>query len=88
MRILILLFIHQLSFAQIIGAVKDSKTKEPISFVNIGIENQNIGVSANEIGEFILPNLKSHDIVIFSAVGYKILKNFQRLFFLNNKLLI
>jgi hypothetical protein len=74
MRILILLFIHQLSFAQIIGTVKDSKTKEPISFVNIGVENQNIGVSANENGEFVLPNLKSDDIVIFSAVGYKILK--------------
>ncbi|MCP9764912.1 carboxypeptidase-like regulatory domain-containing protein [Lacihabitans soyangensis] len=74
MRILILLFIHQLSFAQIIGTVKDSKTKEPISFVNIGVENQNIGVSANEKGEFSLPNLNTNDVVIFSAVGYKMLK--------------
>lgn len=74
MRILVLLFIHQLSFAQIIGTVKDSKTKEPISFVNIGVENQNIGVSANEKGEFSLPNLNTNDVVIFSAVGYKMLK--------------
>lgn len=74
MRILILLFIHQLSFSQIIGTVKNSKTKEPISFVNIGVENQNIGVSANEKGEFSLPNLNTNDVVIFSAVGYKMLK--------------
>ncbi len=74
MRILVLLFLHQLSLAQIIGTVKDSKTKEPISFVNIGVENQNIGVSANEKGEFSLPNLNTNDVVIFSAVGYKMLK--------------
>jgi CarboxypepD_reg-like domain len=74
MKILILLFIHQLSFAQTIGVVKDSKTKELIPFVNVGVENQNIGVSANEKGEFTLPNLKSNDVIVFSAVGYKILK--------------
>jgi hypothetical protein len=74
MRILIILLFSQLSFGQITGTVKDSKTKAPISFVNIGVENQSLGVSANEKGEFVLPNLKSEDFVIFSAVGYKMLK--------------
>lgn len=74
MRIIILLFFAQISFAQFSGIIKDSKTKEPISYVNIVVENQNIGTSANEGGIFSLPKLKSEDVVVFSAVGYKMLK--------------
>ncbi|MCP9768833.1 carboxypeptidase-like regulatory domain-containing protein [Lacihabitans sp. LS3-19] len=74
MKAIYLLFFAQISLAQISGVVKDSKTMEPIPYVNIGVENQNIGISANEKGEFILPILKTDDVVIFSAVGYKILK--------------
>ncbi len=74
MRILVILLLSQLSFAQISGTVKDSKTKVGISYVNIGVENKEIGVSANENGAFILPKLDENDILIFSAVGYKPLK--------------
>jgi hypothetical protein len=74
MRILIILLFSQLSFGQITGTVKDSKTKEPISFVNIGVENQNLGVSANENGEFFLNGVEKTDVLFFSAVGYKTLR--------------
>ncbi len=74
MRILVILLLSQLSFAQISGTVKDSKTNAFISYVNIAVENKDKGVSANENGAFILPKLDENDILIFSAVGYKPLK--------------
>ncbi len=73
MRILLILLFSQLSFAQISGTVKDSKTKVGISYVNIGVENKEIGVSANENGEFFFNEVKQSDVLIFSAVGYKTL---------------
>ena len=74
MRILLILLFSQLSFAQISGTVKDSKTNAFISYINIAVENKDKGVSANENGAFLLPKLNENDILILSAVGYKPLK--------------
>lgn len=73
MRILVILLLSQLSFAQISGTVKDSKTKVGISYVNIAVENKEKGVSANENGKFFFNEMKQSDVLIFSAVGYKAL---------------
>lgn len=78
MRILIILLFSQLSFGQIIGTVKDSKTKIGISYVNICVENKETGVSANENGEFFLNGVGKTDVLLFSAVGYKTLILKQR----------
>ncbi len=75
MRILVILLLSQLSFAQISGTVKDSKTNAFISYVNIAVENKDKGVSANENGAFLLPKLNENDILILSAVGFKPLKS-------------
>lgn len=56
--------------AQISGTVKDSLTGKPIPYVNIWVENENIGTTSNENGFF---NLDSNDNknIVFSALGYE-----------------
>jgi hypothetical protein len=71
MRISILLFLISYSIsAQIKGVVKDSISGKPISFVNIWVQNENIGVSSEENGEFSINTTKSKNLV-FSALGYE-----------------
>jgi len=67
---LLLLFTSSL-FSQIKGKVLNNQTQKGIPYVNIWIENENIGTTSNEQGEFILkPNQTSKNI-IFSAIGYE-----------------
>lgn len=66
---LALFFVSQ-SFAQITATILDSTTKEPVPYVNIWVENENIGTSADENGLYTLPKIDASKIVIFSAVGY------------------
>ena len=56
--------------AQIKGVINDSISGKPISFVNIWVENENIGVSSEENGEFTINTTKSKKL-IFSALGYE-----------------
>jgi hypothetical protein len=57
--------------AQIKGVVKDSLTDKPISFVNIAVQNENIGVSSEENGEFLVPIHDKNKKLIFTAIGYE-----------------
>lgn len=66
----ILLIVSQFAFAQIKGIVKDSVTGKPISYTNIWVENENIGVSSEENGEFSINTSKTKNLV-FSALGYE-----------------
>jgi hypothetical protein len=56
--------------AQIKGVVKDSVTGKPISYTNIWVENETIGVSSEENGEFSINTTKTKNLV-FSALGYE-----------------
>jgi len=56
--------------AQIKGVVKDSVTGKPIPYANIWVENENIGASTEENGEFVI-NTNSNKNLIFSALGYQ-----------------
>ncbi len=56
--------------AQIKGVVKDSLTGKSISYANIWVENENIGVSSEENGEFSINTTKTKNL-IFSALGYE-----------------
>ncbi len=58
------------SIAQIRGTIQDSKTKEPIPYVNIWVKDEDNGTTANENGEYILGKADAAKTVIFSAVGY------------------
>ncbi len=74
-----LLFLLLISFslsAQIKGVVKDSISGKPIAYVNIWVENENIGTTSEENGSFSL-DIKEEKNIVFSALGYetKILKS-------------
>lgn len=49
---LILLFLSISALAQQKGIVKDSISKQPIPYVNISVENENIGTTSEENGAF------------------------------------
>ncbi|NHN25597.1 carboxypeptidase-like regulatory domain-containing protein [Flavobacterium jejuense] len=70
---LLTLFLLLITFflsAQVKGIVKDSLTGKPISFVNIWVENENIGTTSEIDGTFLL-DIKEEKNIIFSAIGFK-----------------
>jgi hypothetical protein len=60
--------------AQIKGVVKDSLTGKPISYVNIAVENEKMGTTSEENGEFTINIRGENRNLIFSALGYEKLK--------------
>ncbi len=70
---LILLLYKMHCFAQVIvGVVVNEENQEGIPYVNIGIQNQNIGTVSSPKGKFQLDYLttKISDTIIFSSIGY------------------
>ena len=66
------LFILQANSQTIRGKVINSKTKEPLQFTNVFINNTTIGSTTNEKGEFIIRNdLPSTLELVASFVGFK-----------------
>ena len=57
-------------FSQLKGKVVDVDNR-PIPFVNIWVENENIGTTTEENGEFILSENNNNKNLIFSALGYE-----------------
>jgi len=66
----LLYFIGFASFAQTKGVVKDSLTGNPIPYVSVWVENENIGTTAEENGEFRI-NANQNKNLIFSVLGYE-----------------
>ena len=71
-KILILIFfiVSQIAFSQIKGVVKDSISGEPISYVNIWVENETIGTTSEADGSFSL-DVKEEKKIVFSVLGYE-----------------
>jgi len=68
--IIFLFFTLELS-AQIKGTIQDSATKELIPYVNIWIENEDKGTTADENGNFTLPaETDTSKRLLFNSVGY------------------
>lgn len=63
------LFVSFSISAQIQGVVKDEEGK-PIPYVNIWVENENLGTTSNEDGIFYL-NTSEDKVLVFSAVGFE-----------------
>lgn len=57
--------------AQIKGVVKDSLTGKPIPYVNIWVENENIGSTTEENGTFFINTNANGKRLIFSTLGYE-----------------
>ena len=57
--------------AQIKGIVKDSLTGKPIPYVNIWVQNENIGSTSEENGAFFINTIGNGKKLIFSTLGYE-----------------
>lgn len=59
------------------GRVVDQKSKEPLPYANISIQNSSLGTVSNELGEFIffVPTDLANDTLIVSYIGYKTFKD-------------
>lgn len=71
---ILLVFVMAFSYAQeltIEGKVVDNITKEPILGASILIESAKKGTTTNELGEFILKNVKISENISASFLGYK-----------------
>jgi len=71
-RFLLVLVLIAISVsAQIKGVVKDSLTGKPIPYVNIWVENENIGSTSEENGTFFINTTANGKRLIFSTLGYE-----------------
>jgi len=67
----ITLFITANLVAQTKGVVKDSLSGNPIPYVSVWVENENIGTTSEENGEFSINVNNNNKNLIFSALGFK-----------------
>lgn len=67
----IALFITVNLVAQTRGVVKDSLTGNPIAYVSVWVENENIGTTAEENGEFKINTNDKNKNLVFSVLGYE-----------------
>lgn len=73
-QIILYLFILLPGFVlgqKIKGKIVDSKSKEPLAFVNIIADNQKTGTVSDIDGVFIIENAESIKRLLFSYVGYE-----------------
>ncbi|GGK74621.1 carboxypeptidase-like regulatory domain-containing protein [Rufibacter glacialis] len=76
MKQTVLLFIFQIlagwAFAQVKGVITDKATNKPVAFANIWVENENLGTTSSEKGEFAFtaPGLTGKTLII-SCLGYE-----------------
>lgn len=68
---LFFLFFAVNAVAQTKGVVKDSLTGNPIAYVSIWVENENIGTTSEENGEYHIGTNDKNKNLIFSALGYQ-----------------
>lgn len=71
-RLLAIIFLitSNLTFSQTKGVIYNNETKEKVPYVNIWVENENIGTTSNENGEFTL-DISRGDFLILSSLGYE-----------------
>ncbi len=71
-RLLLALILFTCSIsAQIKGIVKDSLTGKPIPYVNIWVENEDIGSTSEENGTFFINTNENGKKLIFSTLGFE-----------------
>jgi len=55
---------------EISGVVVNKKTNEPLTGATMKVMNKRIGTGTNSKGEFFLPKLDEHSVIIFSYIGF------------------
>lgn len=71
MKAIFLFFMVYVSQAQTKGIVKDSITGQPIPYVSVWVENETIGTTAEENGEFTINTNEKDKNLVFSVLGYE-----------------
>ena len=71
LTITILLLFTNIFSAQIKGVVKDSISGNPIPYVNILVEDENIRTTSEDNGEFTINPANKNANLIFSALGFE-----------------
>lgn len=69
--LLLLILVSFTVTAQIKGIVKDSISGQPIPFVNIWVENEEIGTTSDIDGSFSLVVKNSNKNLVFSSLGFE-----------------
>jgi len=69
--LLVLFYVPKIVYSQVNANVIDKETRKGIPYVNIWLENENIGTTTDELGMFELPDCNDQKVVIFSAIGYE-----------------
>ena len=59
------------TLAQVKGVVKDSVTGNPIPYVTISVENENLGTTSEENGEYLIHTSGKSRNLIFSSLGFE-----------------
>lgn len=68
----LLLLLGHLSWGQIKGTVTDQATGKPVPYVNIWVENENLGTTANEKGQFSFGTSAAvGKMLVVSSLGYE-----------------
>lgn len=71
-RLLLVLVLFSFSVAaQIKGIVKDSLSGKPLSYVNIWVQDENIGSTSEENGTFFINTTAKNKKLIFSTLGFE-----------------
>jgi CRISPR/Cas system-associated exonuclease Cas4 (RecB family) len=72
--VVFLFLVPNISFSQLKGHISNSETGEPVPYVNIGVEGVFAGTTSNRKGEFEFKESRNNNVLVFSAIGYKIKK--------------
>ncbi len=67
----LLLFAFSSCYTQVKGVVTDSLSGKPIPYVNIVVENENIGSTTEEDGSFVVYTSEKSKRLLFSALGFE-----------------
>jgi CarboxypepD_reg-like domain len=67
----VFLLVSTCNMAQIKGVVTDSLSGKPIPYVNIVVENENIGSTSEEDGSFVVYTSEKSKRLLFSALGFE-----------------
>lgn len=70
----VMLLLSSQGFAQqtkVYGTVIDSRSKQPIPFVNLIFKDSNTGTSTNESGSYTLQSDFPYDSIVISTLGYQ-----------------
>ena len=69
--LLVLLCTYLTMQAQVTGKVIDSKSREPLDYVNVYYEGKNVGEQTEEDGSFVIKEDSTWKVLTFASMGYQ-----------------